>query len=238
MRRRAGGATLARVTAGGGQVAGSGADAAANAASAWRGVRGSADIQYAPLPATPPEPPAEPPAWLQALGRLLEAIFAPIGRLLGVSGNWFYYSLMALAGALALFLLWRLLWPLVEQWRGRAPAAEIDVPAWTPGRAEAIALLEEADRLAAEGRFGEATHLLLRRSVQHIAAAQPDWLQPASTAREIAGLAVLPEAGRRAFGTIAVRVERCLFALRDLDAADWSAAREAYARFAAVELRA
>jgi hypothetical protein len=30
-------------------------------------------------------------------------------------------------------------------------------------------------------------HLLLQRSVHHIAEARPDWLLPASTAREIAG---------------------------------------------------
>ena len=109
------------------------------------------------------------------------------------------------------------------------PEAE---PEWAPDRAEAIALLEDADRLAAAGRFGEAVHLLLKRSVRHIADARPDWLMPASTAREIAMMPALPEAARQAFGTIAARVERSLFALRDLDSGDWQAAREAYAKFA------
>jgi hypothetical protein len=105
-------------------------------------------------------------------------------------------------------------------------------PEWTPDRADAVALLEDADRLAAEGRYGEAAHLLLQRSVRHIAEARPDWLQPASTAREIAVLPMLPERARRAFAAIAERVERSLFALRELDLADWQAARAAYADFA------
>jgi hypothetical protein len=103
---------------------------------------------------------------------------------------------------------------------------------WAPDRDAAAALLEEADRLAAAGRYGEAVHLLLRRSVDHIAEARPDWLLPASTAREIAQFPMLSEAARRAFRVIAVRVERSLFALRDLDADDWRAARAAYADFA------
>jgi hypothetical protein len=103
---------------------------------------------------------------------------------------------------------------------------------WTPDAGEALALLEDADRLAAEGRFDEATHLLLMRSVGQIAEARPDLLEPSSTAREIAELPALPQAARGAFATIAERVERSLFALRSLSADDWQAARAAYADFA------
>ena len=136
----------------------------------------------------------------------------------------------------ALVLVWRIVAPLIAARRGRKEeVAEVD---WAPTHAAAVALLEDADRLAAEGRFGEAVHLLLQRSVSHIAEAQPDWLQPASTAREIAGLPLLPPAARQAFGVIATRVERSLFALRDLDADDWRIARSAYADFALTRLAA
>lgn len=212
------------------------ATASRDAASDWEAVRGAADIQYAPLaPAKPPEP-AQVPEWLQALGRLLEAIFAPIGRLLGMSWPLFSNILIALAVLLALFVLWRILGPAIEAWRRRGGEA---VPeAWVPAAEEALALLEDADRLAAEGRYAEATHLLLRRSVSQIRQARPDWLHPASTAREISALPTLPDSGREAFATIATRVERSRFALRDLGAGDWADAREAYARFARIELRA
>lgn len=220
------------MTVGGPQIA----DATADAASDWKAVRAVSDIQYTPLPpAKAPEIPAVP-EWLQAIFRALEAIFAPIGRLLGMSWPVFQYVLIGLAVLLVLFVLWRLLGPLMSLWRNR-PRAETE-EVWTPGRAEAVALLEDADRLAAEGRFGEAAHLLLRRSVRQISDARPDWLIPASTAREISVLPMLPEGGRQAFATIADRVERSLFALRDLDARDWSAARAAYAEFARIELDA
>ncbi|PKP64950.1 MAG: hypothetical protein CVT87_01935, partial [Alphaproteobacteria bacterium HGW-Alphaproteobacteria-9] len=82
----------------------------------------------------------------------------------------------------------------------------------------------------------EATHLLLLRSVGHIADARPDWVDPSSTARELAALPALPDAARTAFGVIAERVERSLFALRRLDRPDWEAARAAYAEFALARL--
>lgn len=226
------------MTVTGGQIAG--AAAASDAASDWQAVRHSADIQYAPLPQPKFQEPPQMPAWLrelvEALGRALEAIFGPVGRLLGMSWPVFQWVLLGMAGLLALFLLWQLGRYLLD--RRRAVGGDEEAPHWTPSHADAMALLEDADRLAREGRFGEATHLLLRRSVSQIRDARPDWLFPASTAREIAMLPMLPEAGRRAFGAIAERVERCLFALRDLDAQDWAAARAAYSDFARVELSA
>lgn len=227
-------AKQAAVTVGGAEITGT--TAARDAASDWEAVRAASDIQYMPLPPIKgPEVPAIP-EWLQAIFRALEAIFAPIGRLLGMSWPVFQYVLIGLAVVLVLFMLWRLLTPLVEQWRGRSNMVEEE--AWTPSRAEAVALLEDADRLAAEGRFGEAAHLLLQRSVRQINDARPDWLIPASTAREISVLPMLPEVGRRAFATIADRVERSFFALRDLDVQDWTATRAAYADFARIELHA
>ncbi|MCT2399030.1 hypothetical protein [Novosphingobium mangrovi (ex Huang et al. 2023)] len=223
------------MTVAGGQI--EGVAAARDAAGDWEAVRRASDIQYAPLPPSKVPDVPQVPEWLKALGRALEAIFGPIGRLLGVSWPTFQWVLIALGALLALFLLWRLLGPLIVQRRNRAES-EDEADLWAPDRAEAMALLEDADRLAGEGRYGEATHLLLRRSVRQISDARPDWLIPASTAREIAVLPMLPEAGRRAFGTIAARVERSLFALRDLDAQDWAAARAAYADFALIELSA
>ncbi len=220
------------MTVGAGQIAGNTA-AQSGATSDWEAVRASSQIQFEPVPPIEPTVP-HVPAWLQALGRLLEAIFAPIGRLLGLSWPTFQWVLLGLAVALVLYALWRIFWPL---WTNRRPREDTPEPeAWVPDRAEAQALLADADRLAAEGRYAEATHLLLRRSVRQISDQRPDWLAPASTAREIAALPALPTAGRRAFSVIAERVERSLFALRDLDADDWQAARDAYAQFARISL--
>lgn len=193
----------------------------------WQAVRGDASIQYAPIRIPPPKP---PPEWLHKLGEWLARILRPVARLLAHGGPYLPWVLAGAAAVLVAALLWRLRDPLAA-WLGRprAPAQSVE---WQPDAGAALALLEDADRLAAEGRFDEATHLLLQRSVGQIAAAHPELLAPSSTAREIASLPALPGAARQAFATIAERVERSLFALRRLSAEDWHAARAAYAAFA------
>jgi hypothetical protein len=214
----------------GAQIAG--ASDAGDATRDWQAVRDAGDIQFAPLP---PIKPPESPDWLARFGEWLRDLLEPLGKGFGLSWPVLEKILIALGLLAALWLAWRVLLLLLDLRRERAPQSG---PEWLPERGAAIALLEDADRLAAEGRFGEAVHLLLRRSVHHIAEARPDWLHPASTAREIAALPLLPERARRAFGEIAVHVEASRFALRDLDAADWRTARAAYADFALAELAA
>jgi hypothetical protein len=203
---------------------------------AWRAVRDSVDLQFAPVAPRPVPPPSQPPAWLNALGEALRSVFEPLGRLLGMSWPVLEKILLALTVLLVLFIAWRVAASWLARRRNRPAAAP--EPEWAPDRAEALALLEDADRLAREGHFAEAVHLLLRRSVRHIAAARPAWLRPASTAREIATLSSLPDRARAAFGVIAARVERSRFARRSLDRGDWDAARSAYADFALADLRA
>jgi hypothetical protein len=209
-----------------------GAEAAAPALRDYDAVRASSDIQFAPLQPKA-VPPAETPGWLKALGEFFKAIFEPIGEAFGMSWPVLQWVLLGVAVLGVLFLAWRIIEPLLDRPARAAAAIE---PQWNPDSAEALALLEDADRLAAEGKFDEATHLLLRRSVKQIAEVRPDWVHPASTARELALLGGLPEAARRAFGVIAARVEASRYALRRLAAEDWAAARGAYAEFALGEL--
>lgn len=206
------------------------ANDAAAAEAAWRSIRESGDIQFAPVP---PDPVPVTPDWLKALGRFLEWLLSPLGRLLG--GSWSVIEMLMLVGAGlgVLWIAWSLLWPL---WRERGTHRRVAEPEWAPLREEALALLEDADRLAAQGLYGEAAHLLLKRSVGQIARARPDWLAPSSTAREIGTVTGLPGEARAAFGTIASLVERARYALRPLGADEWSTAREAYSRFAIAPL--
>lgn len=196
-------------------------------AEGWSAIRADDSIQFAPVE-MPQQPAPQTPDWLDTLFRWLGDLLAPLGQMLGLSWPTLKWILIGLAVAGVLLLLWRLLAPVLQ----RPARAAGDDEAWTPSRSDALALLEEADRLAAEGQFDEATHLLLRRSVGQIAAARPDWVEPSSTARELAALPALPDAARAAFRVIAERVERSLFALRHLGREDWETARAAYAEFA------
>lgn len=191
-------------------------------------MRSDTDIQFEPV-TIPPTPPREPGAF----ERFIRWLGEQIGDFAGLFGSsWWIikWILLALFVSAALFILYRLLEPYLG-WKRTAPQDDA-LEEWRPDQQASIALLEEADRLAAEGRFDEATHLLLHRSVSQIAAVRPDWVEPSSTARELASFAELPDAARRAFGVIAERVERSVFALRALNQGDWEEARRAYADFA------
>lgn len=175
----------------------------------------------------PPEPPPQTPEWLKSL---FEAI-----------GNFFQWATPAAkplmwigAALLVLFLLYHFV-PGFAQWvdnlRLRRPREEID-EADMVGRAEAgaaRALLAEADALAAEGRFAEAVHLLLYRSVEDIEGRRPGLVRPAMTSRELAEASDLPMVARDAFSRIARAVEISLFGGRSIDTDAWQQCRSAYA---------
>lgn len=201
----------------------------------WEAVRDDSDIQFDPIE-IPPIPPREPSWFEEALEqffRWLGELFGPFGTAIANAWPVLQWVLLAALIAFILYLIARTIGPLARSSAGKKTE---EVPEWQPDRRESLALLEDADRLAAEGRFDEATHLLLQRSVGQIANARPDWVEPSSTARELASLSALPDAARAAFGTIAERVERSLFALRALDRTDWETARAAYAEFALAKI--
>lgn len=201
--------------------------------SGWRELRDDPNIQFEEV-VVPPQPPREP-NWfeqmLAAIGEFFANLFAPIGQALGLSWPVLQWVLLGMLALFVLYLIYRLVDP---DWFNRKTTDEDETEdsGWQPTRADSVALLEDADRLASEGKFDEATHLLLKRSVSQIASARPDWVEPSSTARELAALPALSDGARGAFSTISERVERSLFALRALDRSDWEAARNAYAEFA------
>lgn len=196
---------------------------------AWDAMRADDAVQFEPVPMPESPAPDPPPDWLVRFLEWLGDLFKPVASLIAANWFWLQWALLALLAALVLYGLWRVIDPATLRWRRRKPVVEEELQV---NRVAALQLLEDADRLAAEGRFDEATHLLLQRSVGQIAELRPDLIEPASTAREIAGLPALPDRARTAFGTIATRVEASLFALQRLNAEDWQAARTAYADFA------
>jgi uncharacterized protein DUF4129 len=204
-------------------------------------MRHDSSIQFnlTPAPAAP-----QPPAWLKALGRWLDKIFEPVGRFL----KWLSGFLPD--AAYARILLWAviaigaaaLLWALYNrirhgEWRLTLPQftsveASATEEEWTPEAAGARSWLEEADTLARDGRFAEAIHHLLFRSVEDIANRRPALVRPALTSRELAAAQAIPAQARELFAAIARLVERSLFGGRSVNEEDWLHAREAYSDFA------
>ena len=184
-------------------------------AAAHREMLGDSAIQF-DFPA--PQPPPAPPTEFLSLGPILNVVF------------W-----LAVAGIVA-FLLYMIVPRLMEaKWPRRRKDEGGTDETWRPAAAEARELLSEADALAAAGRFSEAAHLLLFRSIEDIDEKRPELVRPALTSRDIAALDAIPRGPRAAFSRIAMLVERSLFAQRPLAAGDWSDCRAAYQEFAFAE---
>lgn len=193
---------------------------------AFSQVRGEYDIQFSASFAKQPDP---PPQWWEDIQKWLSENLEPLVNF--IIRVWPVVSDI-LIGALALgvlALLWVILSPYIADWHERQAGA---VPDWTPDRQVARLLLEEADALAAQGRYDEAAHLLLYRSIEDIEARRPELLRPSTTAREIGAFQALSDRARGAFGVIAGHVEASFFARRPLDRSAWDSSREAYRAFA------
>lgn len=168
--------------------------------------------------------PPKPPDWLHWLGDFLKAA----GPLL----QWVFWIGVGILVLLILYGLGRELLRLGAP-RPKGSPAPVQVQSeWRPDAETARDLLAAADALAAQGRFAEAAHLILLRSVEDIEAHRPQSVRPALTTREIASLTALPAAARPAFGKIARLVERSLFGGAPVDAADFADCRRDYEAFA------
>jgi hypothetical protein len=167
--------------------------------------------------AAPPAPTIPP--WLDALIRGLGQL-APVFSFL-------FWGGLALGAILIVVFVAREVWALRARKTTVAPPAD-----WRPEPAMARALLEEADRLAAAGRYGEAIHILLFRSIDDLAGRRPGLIRPALTSRDIARLDQMPAPARSAFARIAERVERSFFGGRPAGSEDFAGARGDYEAFA------
>ncbi|KZE17166.1 hypothetical protein AVT10_11785 [Sphingomonas hankookensis] len=193
---------------------------------AWKTIRADGSIQF-DLPEKLPEPRDPPPEWL-------EPVLRAIGNFVQWVGGGWQVILWVIGIVIAIALLFALV-PSLREWiaerLGRRRVVE-EAPPWTPTETRARALLEDADALAAEGRFDEAVHLLLFRSIDDIVAWRGDVVRPADTSRDIARAEALPPHARGVFAGIVAAVERSLFGGRALGADDWQRARADYAGFA------
>jgi len=139
------------------------------------------------------------------------------------------WTLLIVGGLLLLFYLVTALPSLQERLKRRA--AEQDPlrvrPIATDADRERFDLaLGEADRLARQGAFGEALHLLLLYCLNELRRRFGLGLPPALTSREILGLSVLPEIRRTGLAVIVSAVEVSHFGGRPVDEATYLSCRE------------
>lgn len=172
-------------------------------------------------------PPPDLPDWLRAFLEFLSGFLAGFQPAFQV----LFWAVIALLVGLLLYFVAR---EVVRHYRKEASGGKgVDVvPDWRPPVARARALLSDADRLAAEGRYAEAIHLLLFRSIEEIDAKRPHAVKPALTSRDILDLQALPSAARQSLSHLVAAVEWSFFGGRPVGPADFSACRRAYEEFA------
>ena len=176
------------------------------------------------------EPPEfrKPSPFFNWLGQLFSGL-GPLFQLL------FYLGAAAIAAGILYFILRQIPNIRLQGLRRKDKVTEEDdhvISNVRPDEKKARAWLEEADALAKEGRFSEAVHLLLFRSIEDIQSKRKAPIPQALTSREIERLDGLPTGPRNALRPIISLVERSFFGGHSVNAENWTSARAAYETFA------
>ena len=168
---------------------------------------------------------SEPNAFIRAIAAFFEAIGGVLGYLLA--------AIILIAILAGLYMVFGESLTLRGRKKDKAVIADVStVPNLRPEAKRARALLEDADALAAQGRFAEAVHLLLFRSIEDIQEKKSGVIGRSLTAREIGALGILPDWIRNTLSPIIRIVERSFFGGQDVTEAGWREARQSYEAFA------
>lgn len=189
---------------------------------AYRSLKRNEDYQFElaePIPRKPPSP------FGKAVGRFFNAVFSFLVPLVRIA-FWLGLGGMALG---ATYLIGRAIYETRFAKPTKKKKVEPDIPLYQPAEAQARILLDEVDKLAAEGRYGEAVHTLLFRSIQDIDRNRPNVVRRSLTSREIGKLTVLTAKARGAFSTIAGVSEIAHFGGIAVNKSGFETARAAYA---------
>ncbi len=186
---------------------------------AWRALLRDKSLQFDFPDATVN---TRPPSWLTHFLDFLARNHRQI--------DWAIWAVLAVVGLAAVWFAIR--------WLRRHGFTRVDtapsprqLSPWQPSARQARLLLEDADRLAAQGRFGDAVHLLLLVSIQEIGERQPGIVAPALTSREIGRLPALSVLAQRIFSGIAQVVEHGRFGGRAIGQAEFAQCRSAFEQF-------
>lgn len=175
-------------------------------------------------------PPPETPRWLEVIGDFFNGIFSFIAAIIELFSPLIHIIFWLGIGAFCMAVLYLIITTLLAARIGeRAKKDTQEAPAlYRPEQSQARVLLAEIDALAAQGKYAEAVHTLLFRSIQDIDLNRPNVIRRSLTSREIAELKILTAQSREVFSNIASVVERSFFGGQDIDKADFDTARAGY----------
>ncbi len=156
----------------------------------------------------------------------LPRIAAPV---IGAGAELTRIVFIVLAVAVVVLILAWVIQTLLQKTAKGRPGAESETEA-KGGEAEPVRELdvEDANRLAAEGRFGEAIHALLLATIRHFAARARMEIQPSRTSRELVRLLPLTGDARPRFNELVMAVERILFGGEPAGAEDFQRSLESF----------
>jgi hypothetical protein len=185
---------------------------------------GQHDLQFKFAAIIPPKT----PEWLKAVGQVIAKVLVAIAP----AFKYIFWGGLIIGLALIVYFVARELLGLhLPGARQKAEAPPPLTSDWRPPVARVRTLLRDADELAAQGRFAEAVHLLLFRSIDDIDERWPNTVSPSLTSRDIAAHTGLSELARRTFMAIAGIVEANVFGGAAVGEAEFAECRRAYADF-------
>lgn len=208
------------------------AEAQSDLDEAHRRLKDNPEFQFErPIDVPEPEEPVEPPGWLQAIFDFISDIIGFIASNIQNLG----WLVLIVAALFALQFVLREMGyidrlGLFKSKKTKELVAAEPAP-YRPDEETARLVLGDADTLAADGRFVDAVHALLYRSIEDIRTKRGA-VEAFLTSREIGSLKDLDSSARQSLGTIIILVEGSFFGGKQLGAEDWQTARSAYEEFA------
>lgn len=198
---------------------------------AFRAMKRNENLQFE-LPVPPPieqQEPSKTPDWFKAIIEFFVGVFELIAPAL----PYIFYGLLAFGVCTILFFILRDVMGVKLPKKKPEPEVQaVGTPLYQPSSEEARILLNSVDALAAEGKYAEAVHTLLYRSIQDIDLKRPNKIRKSLTSREIGDLDILTSHTREAFSFISRVVENSFFGGHPLGREDFQSCRDAYEQFA------
>jgi len=132
---------------------------------------------------------------------------------------------MSVVIAVVLFFVWLVSWFTGSRGIGEDSYYDLE---GDDSRAHAAPSLEEAERLAREGCYGDATHALLLAAIAHLGSGLEQPPRPSDTSREILRALPLRKMDRRDLRYLVGLVEVYLFGGRDLVESEYLDSRKRF----------